>query len=75
MTDFVRETVEYIKSLLPDEDDRSYLSDKEIETMWEWHSQERFANWLVHDGLERSYAMGMCAGWAARDRQVKGEAL
>ena len=60
-----RETVEYFRSLLPDEHDREYLSDADIEEMWGEYSRSMFASWLCHDSLTTDVALGMVRGWAA----------
>ena len=60
-----RETVEYFHALLPDEHDREYLSDADIEEMWGEYSRSMFASWLIHDGLVRDVALGMVRGWSA----------
>ena len=60
-----RETVEYFHALLPDENDREYLSDADIEEMWGEYSRYMFASWLCHDSLTTDVALGMVRGWAA----------
>jgi hypothetical protein len=62
---FERETVEYFHVLLPDEHDREYLSDADIEEMWGEYSRLMFASWLCHDSLTTDVALGMVRGWAA----------
>lgn len=73
---FERETVEYFHALLPDEHDREYLSDADIEEMWGEYSRLMFASWLCHDSLTTDVALGMVRGWAAArykiTRQKKG---
>jgi hypothetical protein len=66
-----RETVEYFHALLPDEHDREYLSDADIEEMWGEYSRSMFASWLCHDSLTADVALGMVRGWsAARYKRV-----
>jgi len=60
-----RETVEYFHALLPDEHDREYLRDADIEEMWGEYSRLMFASWLCHDSLTTDVALGMVRGWAA----------
>ena len=71
---FERETVEYFHALLPDEHDREYLSDADIEEMWGEYSRHMFASWLCHDSLTADVALGMVRGWAAaRHKRVDPE--